>query len=53
MNHAFSYVNIDSFSALDNAIVNAIDKVTEDTSYDPARAMKEAAEEYDLEAEGH
>lgn len=53
LNHAFSYVNIDSFSALDNAIINAIDKVTEDTSYDPARAMKEAAEEYDLEAEGH
>lgn len=53
LNHAFSYVNIDSFSALDNAIINAIDKVTEDTSYDPARAMREAAKEYDLEAEGH
>ena len=52
LDHAFSYVNIDSFSALDNAIVNAIDKVTENTSYDPARAMKEAAAEYDLEAEG-
>lgn len=52
LEHAFSYVNIDSFSALDNAIVNAIDKVTEDLKYDPARAMREAAVEYDLEAEG-
>lgn len=50
--YAFSYVNIDDFAALDNAILGAVSKVVNDTSYDAEQAIVEAAEAYEEEANG-